>query len=84
MLLPISLFHLFLVYVLFFKLYHPKSNRFNIFPGGPRTVTFLPILVHILSQIQSIGTMPLTSLKIKLNPKFINDVRRSLLKLDIL
>jgi hypothetical protein len=69
MLLHTSFFHLFLVYILFFKLYHSKSNQFNIFFKSTDNSYVSTNLVHILYRMQSIGTMPLTYFKKKLDPK---------------
>ena len=81
MFLPISFF--FLVFILLFNLYHPKSNQFN-FLLRKQNSHVSTNLVHILYWMQSIGTMPFTSLKNNWIQKFKNKVKRTSSKFYIL
>src|ERR1700737_2705276 len=61
--------HLFLVYILFSKLYHHESNQFNVFFRSTENSHVSTNLVHTLYRMQSISTMPLTSFRKQLDPK---------------
>jgi hypothetical protein len=61
--------YLFLVYILFFKLYNHESNQINIFFMSTENSHVSTNLLHTLYRMQSIGTMPLTSFRMQLDPK---------------
>jgi hypothetical protein len=61
-------FQLFLIYILFFKLYHPKCNQCNVFPDRRGTHMFHQFGAHFVSD-QNIGTKSLIDLKKQLDPK---------------